>query len=72
MLKVLRLSEDRYIVMAEKNAVYGSKIRAIYVMRELGVDWSEIEEGLVSLELNRHEVAYYGVYGTFIYSGKAA
>jgi hypothetical protein len=72
MLKVIRVSSERFIVMAEKHAVYGDKLRAIYVLREIGLEWPEIEEGMVSLELNSHDVAYYGIGGTFIYSGKAA
>jgi hypothetical protein len=70
MLKILRLSDDEYIVKVNNRAIYGNKIRTCVVLQELGINWDEIERGLVSLQLHNHQIADYGVKGTFIYSAR--
>jgi hypothetical protein len=68
MFKVMRLTDDEFILIAGKRAIYGNMPKMCVVMAELGVEWEEIEEGLTSLVSNQHQVASYGLNRTFIYS----
>lgn len=69
MLKLFRLNSNEYIVTRNNNkALYGDKIRAALALEHMGVDWNEIEEAFVSLQMNRHHVAEFGVNKTFIFS----
>ena len=68
MLKVYRLNDDEFIITAGKRALYGNKTKTVIALSEIGVPWSEIETGIISLCINDHKVANYGVNQMFIYS----
>lgn len=71
MLKVYRISDEEYwVVPARKEPLIGGLARTVDNMSKLGVEDHEIENGLVSLQLNDHQVADYGINLMFIYSEK--
>lgn len=72
MLKVLRLSNEEYWVITARDCQVGNLVRTVDNMAKLGIDDKEIENGLVSLQLNDHQVAEYGIHGIFIFSARLA
>lgn len=70
MLKVFRITDDEYIVASGKASHYGSLVKTVGTLANLGVADQDIEAGLVSLQLNDHHVAEYGIYKSFIFSVK--
>lgn len=68
MLKVYRISDEEYIVCTHNERLTGNLVRTVDNMSKLGISDAEIENGLVSLQLNNHQVADYGVNHTFIFS----
>jgi hypothetical protein len=68
MFKLFRIHDDEYIIVRGRTSQVGSLIKTIQAMSQMGVDDHNIEAGLVSLQMNDHHVADYGVYLTFIYS----
>jgi hypothetical protein len=73
MFKLLRINDDEFIIVTHGGkAVYGNRLRIVLALESIGVDFKEIENGIVSLCLNEHHVADYGVNKMFIYSQKLA
>ena len=68
MLKIYRVDTDNYMVATPTLSIHGNAMRTAIVMNRVGIDWDEIEAGLVSLETNNHHVAEYGINGTFLFS----
>jgi hypothetical protein len=68
MLKVFRVNDDEYICVSKDGAHYGGLIKTVDHMARIGIDDASIEDGLVSLQLNDHHVAEYGLFRTFMFS----
>ncbi len=70
MLRVYRVNNEEYIVVTPSNTQTGGLAKTVDNMSRLGVTDEEIETGLVSLQLNDHHIAEYGVYKSFMFSRK--
>jgi hypothetical protein len=72
MFEVMRLTDNEFVLISGRRAIYGNFPKTCVVMSELGIEWDEIEAGMGALITNQHQVASYGVNGTFIYSKNIA
>jgi hypothetical protein len=67
MIKVIRWTDNEYVVTrGEKEAYYGDVARTIEVLELMRVDYRCAEDALVSLIVNDHNVAHFGVNRHFI------
>jgi hypothetical protein len=71
MFKVIRVNNESYIIVPDTGRpIHGDKVRIVLAMNAMGCAWNEIEDGLVSLEMNAHNIAHYGINKMFIFSAK--
>lgn len=71
MLKILKITQDLYVILVEGHKpMTGNLTKTMITLAALNIDMEEIEAGLMDLESNETEIAYYGVNGRFIYSAK--
>ncbi len=68
MLKVIRIESNAFVTMSHSHAIYRDKVGTIAILNELGVDWKDIEDCLVDLEMNDNQVGYFGALKTYLYS----
>ena len=68
MTKVLKLNENEYVVIQGSFSRHGDLTKTVVVMDSLGIEFEEIEMGLVELSKDNRTEVEYGIRGKFIYA----
>jgi hypothetical protein len=67
-MKLIKLDLNSYVLIRGKNAVHGDVERMVGLLDDMGIEYKETEEAFVMLLTSNHDVAHFGMHGTFIFS----
>jgi hypothetical protein len=70
-MRILKLDSDLFCILVDGfKPMTGNMLKTVMTLAALDIDFKEIEDGLADLVSNGHDIAYYGVNRTFLYSGR--
>jgi hypothetical protein len=72
MCKLIRVEKGKFMMDCGTITVLGAMDIVCLAMAQQGINWEEIEMGLVALEMSGDHVAHYGEFGTFLYTERLA